>query len=223
MLPGVPLKGAAMHAMSLSTIAHHEGGHVIGILAVKRKIEIVRVEEDLSGHCLCEERRVRIPAWDSLTAACEVASDLAGVVAAARYHGETAPDDEDDIEARGGVGDLRNVKCKLALICCDDDAKKRALRARAWDAACKLVENYWGSIVEIAGELLRRRRLFHDDVCRCVRAAGDHILLREQPSAMPARAPRVVPPSVVTRRDGKLVEVNERGVLRRVITRPARI
>jgi hypothetical protein len=210
--------------MTVSMIAHHEGAHAVCVMALRRRIEIIRVEQDLSAHCLCEQRRARIPAWDSLTAVFEIASDFAGVVAAARYNGEEALDDDDDIEARGGVGDLRNVKCKLALICCDDDAKKRALRARAWDAANRLVENYWGSIAEIAGELIRRRRLFHDDVCRCVRAAGDHILLREQPSAvMPARAHRVVTPWAVSRRDGKLVEIDERGVVRRIITRPARI
>jgi hypothetical protein len=108
-----------------------------------------------------------------------------------RYHGETALDDDEDIEARGGGGDVRNLRCKLGIICGDDDAKKRALRARAWDAATSFVENYWGSIVEIAGELLRRRRLFDRDVRECVRRVGDHILLREQPSAvMPATPTR---------------------------------
>ena len=100
------------------------------------------------------------------------------------------------------------------------------LRARAWDAACKLVGNYWGSIAEIAGELLRKRRLFDGDVRACVRRVGDGILLREQPPSaiMPARAPRRVASSwTVAQRGGKLVEVDERGVVRRIITKPARI
>ncbi len=185
-----------MHAMTLSTVAHHEAGHVIGVLPLKRKIEIVRIEEDLSGHLLlCPNTRARVPLWDSLTASFEIASDLAGVIAAAHFHHEQASNDDDDIAARGGLGDLKNLRCRLAILCNDDSGKMRVLRARAWDAACKLVGNYWGSIAEIAGELLRKRRLFDGDVRACVRRVGDGILLREQPPSaiMPARAPRRVP------------------------------
>jgi hypothetical protein len=216
-----------MHAMTLHTLAYHEAAHAVGCLAVKRQIEAIRIEADFSGHCLCTKRHAHIPDFGTLTAAVEIASDFLGVIAGARYHGEVALDNDDDIAARGGVGDLRNVQIKLGLICGDDGGKKLALRARAWDAAYKLCENYWGSIVAIAEELYRKRLLFDGDVRRCVRAAGDHILLREQPSAMaaimPARAPRVAAPWTVTRRDGRLVEIDERGVIRRVVTRPARI
>jgi hypothetical protein len=213
-----------MHALSLATVSYHESGHAIGVLALKRKIEIIRIEQDLSGHCLLDQRaRVPCPAWDSLMATCEVASDFLGVVAAARYHGERALDDDSDIEARGGAGDLKNLRCKLAIICNDNGARMKALRERAWGVAHRLCENYWRSIAKIAEELLCKRRLFHDDVCRCVRAVGDHRLLREQPSAtMPVRAHPMT--KTIKTRDGLLLVVDARsGVPIRYVTRPARL
>jgi hypothetical protein len=40
---------------------------------------------------------------------------------------------------------------------------------------------------------------------------------------MAARAPRVVSPWTVAQRGGKLVKVDERSVVRRIVTRPARL
>ena len=213
-----------MHAMSLATIAHHEAGHAIAVLPLKRKIEIVRIENDLSGHLLLCDRNERagVPTPDSLTAVFEIAADFAGVIAGARFDEEVALNDDSDIEARGGSGDLKNLRCKLAIMCNDDAGKMRVLRERAWDAACRLVENYWRSIAEVAGELLRKRRLFDHDIRECVCRVGDRVLLREQPSAvMTTRAPMT---KTVKTRDGLLLVVDARsGVPIRYVTRPARI
>jgi hypothetical protein len=192
-------------------------------LALRRRIAAVWVE-DLSGCCECQEKRAPIPEWHTLAAAFVCGSDLIGVIAGARSKDQEVRNDDDDIVRWGGFDDLGNFRKKAALLTDDDASKIENLRRRSWDVASRLASVYWRSITEIATALHCKRQLFHDDVCAAVRRAGDHRLLREQPpsAVMPARAPRVVP-WVRACRDGLFVEIDERGIVRRICTRPARI
>jgi hypothetical protein len=207
-----------MALITTVVVAFHEAAHSIGLLALRRRIAVVWVEDDLSGRCECEEKRAPMPEWHSLMAAFECAADFIGVIAGAWCKDQQACDDDADIARWGGSGDLENVQRKAAVLTNDDPWKVANLRRRSWDVASRLVVNYWRSITEIATDLHCKRQLFHDDVCAAVRRAGDHRLLRE-----PARAPRrVASPWTVAQRGGKLVEIDERGITRRIITRPAR-
>jgi hypothetical protein len=180
-----------MTPITTVVVAFHESGHAIGLLALRRRIAVVWVEDDLSGRCECREKRAPMPEWHTLAAAFECGSDLVGVIAGARCKDQQVRDDDDDIVRWGGFDDLENFKRKAAVLTDDDPAKIADLRRRSWDVASQLTSIYWRSITEIATDLHVRKRLFHDDVLAAVRRAGDddRLLRGEQPSAMAAVVP----------------------------------
>jgi hypothetical protein len=140
---------------------------------------MVRFEADFS---VCADKRTNASAWNSLMAACAVASDFAGVIAAARYHGERATGDDDDNASRITGAASR----KLPVSCFASGGSSIATSANV-----------------------------------CAESAMASSCASSRPPCR--RAHRVVTPWAVSRRDGKLVEIDERGVVRRIITRPARI
>jgi hypothetical protein len=208
-----PLVAPPSDDVRLRAVAHHEGAH--GLACINAASHIVSITLD-PALCRADHSRGGSKVTpSSRRAALLCCCDFAGPIAEAKFYGHAVVNDA-DIRAAGGNTDLRNFEERARAICDDDRNQIEALRTIGMAMAVDLVEEHWDAIGRVADDLLAAGRLDHGGVLAAMWRGGT--------LSYPATpiSPRV--PWVTTRRaDGRLVEIDERGVVRRVVTRPVRI